>query len=93
MAKNEILEAVLKDGKLYCGKCGEPLGRIEDYNLIDHLGEKLVLFTRYCTKKGCTAKSQYQLRLTLTDREIFNYPMCECKKIKSEKVTFQEEYI
>jgi hypothetical protein len=93
MGKNEVLEAVIKDGRLYCGKCGKPLGRIEDYCSVDHFGERLILFTRYCTKKGCIAKSNYQIKLTLDDREVFNYPLSECKKIKSERVIYQEEDI
>jgi hypothetical protein len=44
MAKNEVLEAVIKDGKLYCGKCGEPLGIRDKYSEIAYEGEKYTQF-------------------------------------------------
>jgi hypothetical protein len=91
MAKNEVLEAVIKDGKLYCGKCGEPLGIRDKYSEIAYEGEKYTQFIKLCSMKGCHAKSHYELRMSINKREIFIFPFEECKKIKEEKKVFKEE--
>lgn len=90
MAKNEVLEAVIKDGKLYCGKCGEPLGNCADYQEIEHEGERVTQFVRYCSSPKCRIKSHYELRLSVNKREVFVFPLNECKKIKKETVEFHE---
>jgi transposase-like protein len=91
MAKNEILEAVLKDGKLYCPSCGSPLGNVSDYYEVDVNGERFTLFQRYCSKSKCRTQSHYELKLTLDSREIKAFPLSECKKIKEEKKVFKED--
>jgi hypothetical protein len=90
MAK-EIYDAILKDGKFYCGKCGESLGVWDEYLQITYKGESYTQFIRRCKRKGCNAKSHYEIKLKVNlDSDKFVFPFEECKKIKEEKKTFKE---
>jgi hypothetical protein len=89
MIKNEIYDAVIKDGQLYCS-CGNPLGNCSDYYEVNVNGGRFTLFERYCSSPKCRIKSHYELKLSINKREIFVFPLNECKKIKEEKKTFKE---
>ena len=77
-------DAVLtEDGRLLC-KCGEPLGFIKDHDTIIYEGETYTQFVKYCSAKGCSRISCYQVLHTIEDRKVFVFPQDKIKKVVSE---------
>ena len=77
-------DAILtEDGQLLC-KCGQPLGFIKDHDSIIYEGETYTQFVKYCSAKGCSRISCYQVDITIDDRKVFVFPQDKIKKIVSE---------
>lgn len=74
-----------EDGKpiLSC-ICGSPLGFIKDHDTIIYEGETYTRFVRYCSAKGCSRISCYQVLHTVDDRKVFVFPQDKIKKVTSE---------
>ena len=77
-------DAVLtEDGQLLC-QCGSPLGFIKDHDIIIYEGETYTQFVKYCSAKGCSRISCYQVLHTIEDRKVFVFPQDKIKKVVSE---------
>ena len=77
-------DAVIKDGKLFCSKCGSPLGKVKDCSLVTVDGENYIQFIRHCSNIKCDELSHYETIITLEDRKVFVFPQEDIRKVKEE---------
>ena len=77
-------DAVIKDGKLFCSKCGSPLGKVKDCSLVTVDGENYIQFIRHCSNIKCDELSHYETIITLEDRKVFVFSQENIKKVKEE---------
>lgn len=86
-----MLDAVIKDGKLFCSKCHSPLGSVRDCSLVTVNGENYTQFIRHCSNIKCDELSHYETIITLEDRKVFVFPQEDIKKVKEEVRKVSEE--
>ena len=65
-------------------KCGQPLGFIKDHDTIIYKGETYTQFVKYCSAKGCSNLSHYEVDISIDDRKVFVFPQNKIKKVVSE---------
>ena len=86
-----MLDAVIRDGKLFCSKCGNLLGGTKDCSLVSVNGETYIQFIRECSNIKCGEQSHYETIHTINDRKVFVFQQEDIKKVKEENKKVSEE--